>query len=74
MEQPDHLAGFIIDTRDIWPFVPIAMYAGERKVVHIFRTAVLPRDNMIDLKRRGMNARRQPAVFAKSAGSLANTP
>lgn len=56
-----------IDTREVRAFAQIAMRAGEREVFQITRTAVLARDDVLDVKRKHAVALGEAAVFTVPA-------
>ena len=55
VEKPDEVAGGHITPGDVRALVPVAVEAGERKIFDGRITAMLARDNVIDVKRQGIN-------------------
>jgi hypothetical protein len=60
------------DSSDVRALVAIAMKAGVSEIAEDRRTSVLPRDDVLDLKRGGMCAVRKAAVFTGVSGTTAN--
>jgi hypothetical protein len=50
MKEPNNLSRVWICSRDIRAFVPIAVKAGEREILKNRLTAVLARNDVIDVK------------------------
>ena len=69
VEQSNHCAGNGITSRYVRAFVPIAMKAGESEIVEDSRPSMLPRDDVVYVKRPGIHGRRQMAVVATAAGA-----
>jgi hypothetical protein len=73
MKQPNHLSGLRVDARDVWALVKIAARAGETQVRWILMAAVLPGDDVLDVKlREGLVLVRKPTVFARIPCPLLN--
>ena len=73
MEEDRHKASLRIDRREIGPFMQIAAIASQRKVGGIIAAAMLPCNNMLDVKRRKRyGCLWQVAVFASLASAAAN--
>ena len=50
MEKRSYSPGFRIDSREVWPFLPIASPAGESQIVGLRQSSVLFRNNMLDME------------------------
>ena len=70
MEQPNKFASGRISSGDVWALVPVAVKAGQGKVVDDSWSTVLPRDDVIDVKRQGISGNRQPTVLATALRPL----
>lgn len=71
VEQGDNLASFIVNAGEVRTFVKTASVAGKGKVVGIVAPAMLPRNDVVEMKgpKRGFTLR-QPAVFAATSSAL----
>ena len=74
VEKPDEAASGHITPGDVRALVPVAVEAGQCKIVDGRGTAMLTRHNVIDVKWQWRNGRRQMAVFATTFGSLPDLP
>jgi hypothetical protein len=75
MEQANDFAAIRIESSDIRSLEAVAMDASERKIIDCGWSAMLARDDVIDLEWRGMKRGWQsaifepgPALFAKPGG------
>lgn len=59
---------------DVRALVPVAVEAGQGKIVDGGGTSMLARDNVIDVKWQGIDGRWKVAVFAAAFGSLPDLP
>lgn len=73
MEESRQCARVRIDTCHIRAFITVASEAGERQVVKGVCSTVLFGDDVIDLKRRGMQFAGQLAVLAMAVCTFPNT-
>src|SRR5207249_2158584 len=70
IEQCNHDAAVGIDTCEVRSFIRVAPIAGKRESGRIVSTAVLPRDNMFDMKRNDRRCfLRNAAILTGVAGS-----
>lgn len=69
MEQANHLPAFGIKAGDIRSFETIATDTDKGEIRLLRCTAMLASDDVIDLKRRGVECSGQLTVFAPSASS-----
>lgn len=74
MEQADDLTGFGINASDVRPLETVAVNAGQGEVIKSGCSAMLPRNNVIDLERCGVKGGGQSTVFAARCGALPNLP
>lgn len=73
MEEANNRRRQGIDSGEIRTFVGVASVAGEGEVVRGSGTAMLPRDDVLDVKSRVWNrVLRKPAVFAPVCGTVAH--
>jgi hypothetical protein len=73
MKQGHKLSGLWVKPGDVGPFVAIAEVAGQRQILRLCWTAVLARDDMLDVKANEARRRLgQTAVFARVARSAAD--
>src|ERR1035441_2026207 len=70
MEQADQFASGWIPSGNIGALVPVAVKAGQGKVLGDRWTTVLPRNDVIDMKREGISGDRQTTVLATALRSL----
>jgi hypothetical protein len=63
MEQSGECSGLRIQAGEIWPFVQVAVVAGERKIFRRIAPFMLARDDVFDMKSQRLQGLRQPAVF-----------
>ena len=70
MEQADQFASGWIPSGNIGALVPLAVKAGQGKVLGDRWTTVLPRNDVIDMKREGISGDRQTTVLATALRSL----
>ncbi len=52
MKQCCHLMGLRVDSSEVWAFVKITVYAGQRQVVQVIGAAVNLRENVFDVENR----------------------
>jgi len=52
IEKRNHIARFGIKTGEVRPFVQVAVIAREREILRLVVTAVLPRNDVFDVKPR----------------------
>jgi len=55
VEKGDEVASGHITPADVRALVPVAVEAGQCKIVDGRGTAMLARDNVVDVKRQGIN-------------------
>jgi hypothetical protein len=55
VEKPDEVAGGCIVSGDVRTLVPVAVEAGQCQIVDGRGTAMLSRDNVVDMKWQGIN-------------------
>lgn len=68
-------AGVRVDAGKVRPLEQIAVVAGEREVAALIQATVLARDDVLDVVGKERLPRfRHAAVFAATAGALANHP
>jgi hypothetical protein len=72
MKQWSNTTSFRINATQIRTFLQIALPAGQRKVVGSIWTAVLPGDNVFDMKGTLERSLRDATVLATIASPLAN--
>jgi hypothetical protein len=73
IEEPDDAPGLRIDPREIRPFVQVAVIAGEGEVIGVVGAAVLPGDDVLDVKRDERDVLlQQPTVFAAPPSPRSN--
>ena len=71
MEQGDQSTGIRVNAGNVGAFVEVTACAGQAKVRGIVTAAVLPGNNMFDVKRgKWLILLSQPAVFADILGTL----
>ena len=71
MEEAADFAAVGVDAGEVWPFVQIAVGAGEGEIVPARRAAMLSGDDVLDVKREDALALREVAVFASVACAVA---
>jgi hypothetical protein len=64
MKQPGELPSFRVNTGDVRALVHVIPIATQCKIIFSRRTVVFLSDDMIDLKREGIELLRDAAVFA----------
>src|SRR6186713_2177344 len=72
IKETDDFSSDRIDCREIWPLVQIARHTRERQVRRGVTAAMLPRDDVLDLKGKIVESFRHPAVFAPVLSPRAN--
>lgn len=72
VEQRRHLARVGINAAKVRAFLVIALRAGEREIRRVIRAAMLPGDDVFDVKTEGGSGLRETAVFAALSGPLAH--
>jgi hypothetical protein len=73
MEKRDNTSRFRIDSREVGALVQIAPIAGQRKIRWIIVAAMLPGDNVLDVKGRRRHRRlRKMTVLASLTGPVMN--
>ena len=63
MEQANDFAAIGINAGKVRTFEPVAMDASKGEVINIGGSAVLPRNDVIDLERRWVKCRRPLAIL-----------
>jgi len=63
MEQANDVAAVGVNAGNVWALESIAMDASEGEVIKSGGSAVLPRNNVIDLERRWVKRRGQMAIL-----------
>jgi hypothetical protein len=58
VEKPDEFAGGCIVSGDVRTLMPVAVKAGQGKIVDGRGTSMLARDYVVDVKRQGIDGRR----------------
>lgn len=58
VEKPDEVASCRIMPGDVRALMPVAVEAGQGKIVDGRGTSMLARDDVIDVKRQGIDGRR----------------
>jgi hypothetical protein len=74
MKQSNKFPSSRISSRNIRTFVSIAVKASEREIFEDSLTAMLPRNDVIDVEGERINESRQTAVFTTILGSLPGLP
>lgn len=69
MKQAGQFFCFRIQTREVWPFVKIAMMAGERQVFRRVLSAVLTWDDVFDVERQRFASLCKATIFASVFGA-----
>ena len=72
MEQANDVAAVGINAGNVRTLEPIAMDASKGEVIKSGGSAVLPRNNVIDLERRWVKRRGQLAILTARSRSLPN--
>src|SRR5206468_3150017 len=70
MKEPRDLPGLGINPSEVRALMEIALRAGEREIVRIVRAAVLPGDDVFDVKTESGKLFRQTTIFAAVSGAL----
>lgn len=70
MKESRNLAGYRINTRDVWSLVRVAGKACPSEVLSSRRTVVFLRDDVIHLERQLSAVNRESTVFALPASPL----
>jgi hypothetical protein len=73
-QKPDEFVGGRIVRSDVRTLVRITGEASQGKIVDDRCTAMLARDNAVDMKWQRINGRGQVAIFATTSGSLPYSP
>jgi hypothetical protein len=68
IKQSLDFGGRLIAARDVRPFVTVAVKATESQILEIAASAVLPRNNVIYLKREPVVRKRNATVLAAAVG------
>jgi len=74
MEEPNDLAGVRIRSSDVRTFVPIAVKTSQGQIFENGRPSVLPRNDMIGVKRQRVYRSREVTVFAPILRAVADLP
>jgi len=73
VKKADEFPGNGIDSRKVWPFMCIASIARESKILDRRFAAMLPGDDMIDLKSQLGKTFREVTVLATERSTFANS-
>ena len=73
IKKADEFPGNWIDSGKVWPFMGIASIAGESKILDRRFAAMLPGDDMIDLKSQFGKTFREVTVLATERSTFANS-
>ena len=63
MKQACQFSSSRIDSREIWPFVQVAMVTGKRQIIGEVFPTVLPRDDVFNVKWQRLLFFAQMAIF-----------
>jgi hypothetical protein len=72
MVQPGHLLRFRVNTDEIMAFMGVALETCQAQVVHVVRTTMFYRDNVIHVKGNRSARGGQTTVFAAIPGAASN--
>ena len=73
MKQRRHFAGVGIDASEIRPFVKVTFRAGEREIFGVVRAAMLPRNDMLNVKAKAGEVLGKAAILA-TGGRTGSSP
>ena len=74
VEEPRQGSVGWIETRQIRPFVPVAMQTSQRQIIRFCQAAVLARRDVVDVKSEGKEIRGKTTILAAISRSLPNLP
>jgi hypothetical protein len=74
MEESDDLAGVGIRSSDVRTLVPIAVKTSQSKIFENGLASVLPRNDVIGVKRQRIYGSRKMAVLASAVRTLPDLP
>ncbi len=70
MKERDNLASFGIPSSDVGAFALVAVQAGELQILHDSFPAVLPGNDVVNVKRARIPEGRHMAIFTAPLGPL----
>jgi hypothetical protein len=74
MKESNNLTAGGIRARDVRPFVPIAVQTGEGQIFRDGPASVLPRNDVVDVKRQRIDVGGKVAILTSTSCTLMNLP
>lgn len=74
MKEPHEFPRSRISSSNVRTFVPVAVKAGQSEIFESSYTAMLPGNNVIDMKRHRINRGWQATIFATAMRSFPDAP